>query len=173
MNKSRTIRFAWFAALAIAVTVSAGCASQAELAHEERMYDKQVTAAKEATPTPIFQLTAHEGQQINLTGVKSLSVYNPSDGTNKTPVYVPRKSSAEVAWDGLIGLGKTFAAPVATVVQALDAGVTARRSSDNAVRIRAIDADERKTIDVEALQQAGKVTQVQPCIVTETVIQCD
>jgi hypothetical protein len=51
------------------------------------MYDKQIAAIKENKPVPIFQLTAKEGQSIELKGVSQISVYNPSDVSGKIPEY--------------------------------------------------------------------------------------
>ena len=81
-----------------------GCAAtQSEMDHNAAMYEKQIKAANDATPTPIFQMTAHEGQTITLSGVKQISVYNPSDSSKKTPEYKPLKSGSEVFVDGVLG----------------------------------------------------------------------
>ncbi len=51
------------------------------------MYDKQIAATEKAKPVPIFQMVGINGQSIELKGVHSISVYNPSDATNKVPEY--------------------------------------------------------------------------------------
>jgi uncharacterized lipoprotein YajG len=74
--------------LTIAFSILSGCAiTPAEMKHSERMYDKQIAAIKENKPVPIFQLTAKEGQTIELKGVSQISVYNPSDVSGKIPEY--------------------------------------------------------------------------------------
>jgi uncharacterized lipoprotein YajG len=74
--------------LPIAFFILSGCAiTPAEMKHSERMYDKQIAAIKENKPVPIFQLTAKEGQSIELKGVSQISVYNPSDVSGKIPEY--------------------------------------------------------------------------------------
>lgn len=84
-----------------------GCAAtQSEMSHNATMYDKQVAAAAAVVPTPIFQMTAHEGQTMSFSGVKSISVYNPGDSTKKPPEYKPLKTGAEVFMDGVLGLAK-------------------------------------------------------------------
>jgi hypothetical protein len=82
----------------LAVAALSGCASpQSEIQHSERMYDKQVAAIKDARPIPIFQMTALPGQTIELKGVQQLSVYNPSDSTNKVPEFKgPQNASVEM-----------------------------------------------------------------------------
>lgn len=80
--------------LTIAFSILSGCAiTPAEMKHSERMYDKQIAAIKDNKPVPIFQLTAKEGQTIELKGVSQISVYNPSD-VNKIPEYKPQPNTS-------------------------------------------------------------------------------
>ena len=72
--------------LILTILALTGCAAtQKEMEHSALMYDKQIAATKAAVPTPIFQMTALPGQTIELKGVQQLSVYNPSDATNRVP----------------------------------------------------------------------------------------
>lgn len=64
-----------------------GCATQQELEHSEKMYEKQLAAKKDAAPTPIFQMVAIKGQTIELKGVERFSVYSPNDSSNAVPAY--------------------------------------------------------------------------------------
>jgi hypothetical protein len=62
------------------------------------MYDKQIAAIKDNKPVPIFQLTAKDGQTIELKGVSQISVYNPNDLSGKVPEYKPQPNvSIEMA----------------------------------------------------------------------------
>lgn len=74
---------------AIFMTIFAtGCMTTPdELRHAETMYDKQIAATEKAKPVPIFQMVGIQGQTIELKGVQSISVYNPSDATNKVPEF--------------------------------------------------------------------------------------
>lgn len=77
--------FAIFAAF-----ILTGCGTSSEmLKHSEAMYDKQIAANQKVTPTPIFQLVAKTGETIEMKGVSSISVYNPTadTGANKVPEY--------------------------------------------------------------------------------------
>lgn len=77
--------FAIFAAF-----ILTGCGTSSEmLKHSEIMYDKQIAANQKVTPTPIFQLVAKTGETIEMKGVSSISVYNPTADTNasKVPDY--------------------------------------------------------------------------------------
>lgn len=76
-----------------------GCAtSQAEMTHQATMYDKQIAATEKAKPVPIFQMVGIQGQTIELKGVQSISVYNPSDATNKVPEFkAPQNQGLRIA----------------------------------------------------------------------------
>lgn len=77
----------------------AGCAtSQAEMTHQATMYDKQIAATEKAKPVPIFQMVGLPGQSIELKGVQSISVYNPSDATGKVPAFkAPQNEGLRIA----------------------------------------------------------------------------
>lgn len=89
-----------FLVLAIfAASILTGCGTSSEmLKHSEVMYDKQIAANQKVTPTPIFQLVAKTGETIEMKGVSSISVYNPTadTGANKVPEYkLPKEPVSE------------------------------------------------------------------------------
>lgn len=92
--------------LAFVLLAMTGCVSLDELKHDEAMYDKQVAAVKAAVPVPIFQMTAKTGETIEWKGVSQVSIYNPSDTTNKPPEVKLRPTSAQTFWGGLTGMTK-------------------------------------------------------------------
>jgi hypothetical protein len=99
----KKLYYAVIAALAIALS---GCAAtQQEIAHDEKMYEKQAAAAAVIQSTPIFQLVALPGKDIEMKGVQSITVYNPT--ASKPAEFKPRKSGSEIFVDGLIGVTKT------------------------------------------------------------------
>lgn len=88
----------------LAAVFLAGCAAtQSEMEHSEKMYDKQLTATKAAVPVPIFQMVAQPGQKITLEGVERISVYNPSDATNKVPAYKPPENAGAKMFSEVVG----------------------------------------------------------------------
>jgi hypothetical protein len=76
-----------------------GCGTSSEmLKHSEIMYDKQIAANQKVTPTPIFQLVARTGETIEMKGVSSISIYNPTadTGAGKVPEYkLPKEPVSE------------------------------------------------------------------------------
>ena len=92
-------RFLTTLVFVVTALFATGCAtSQAEMTHNETMYDKQIAATQKATPTPIFQMVAIPGQTITLSGVERFSVYNPADTTGKVPEYkAPPNVTVELA----------------------------------------------------------------------------
>ena len=93
----------------LAAVFLAGCAAtQSEMNHSALMYDKQIAAAKNATPTPIFQMVAIPGKTIELKGVERFSVYNPSDATNKVPVYKAPENAGAKVFEKIIDAGTSL-----------------------------------------------------------------
>lgn len=77
------------------------------------------------TPTPIFELVAKDGESIELSGVKSIRVYNPSPTTDqkndpinyKVQAYVPPKSAFAENVDSLTtGVAKIVNNPVTQIL---------------------------------------------------------
>ena len=97
-----------FTAILIAVFTTGCMTTPDELRHRETMYDKQIAATEKAKPVPIFQMVGLPGQTIELKGVQSISVYNPSDATSKVPEFKVQQNQgfkiAEKLIDGTVNV---------------------------------------------------------------------
>jgi hypothetical protein len=123
---------------AIVVAILTGCAATSqEMAHEERMVDKHLQAEKQRTPVPIFALEAHEGQEIKMSGVKSIRVYDPTANA-PIPQLPQRKTGAEVAWDGVTKTLGIITNPLVTLGMHQSSQTTARKQIDASIEMQRV-----------------------------------
>lgn len=147
----------------IAISVSTvGCASSQDYAHQKEMYQMKVDAQKNFVPTPIFQMTAIEGQTITLSGVKQISVYAPNVDSNKIVEPEATQSVAKQVWGEIKDIAKFMVNPVSNVILGLNA-------SDNAVKIKQIESSERTQLGTAAFQAIAKP----PCVISEFFTKCE
>jgi len=86
----------------VILVVLGGCASKTDMELAKLHYQSQQKEQK-----PIFLMEAHEGQTIQLLGVKTFAVYDQSQQTNVTPY----KKSYHPAWS-ILGSAVQVALPI-------------------------------------------------------------
>jgi len=119
--------------LAIVSTLAlAGCTTPAEIKHRETMFDKQVQAAKDFTPTPACQIVADGTSTITISGVKSFTCYGDTK-QGQAPVYAAPKSDFDSFFDKTLEVAKVLVNPWVSLKIAADNNATNRHASDNAV----------------------------------------
>lgn len=148
--------------VALSIFALAGCATQAEMEHTEKMYDKQIAATKQAVPTPVCQITAAPGQTITMSGVDKFSCYGPNDSTNKVPTFAEKPTTAQVVIGAVVEVAKG-AVPIILNSQNQ---TTQRLASDNNVKVEGLRWGTVSNIATQGINAAAK----DPLVVEPTVV---
>lgn len=143
----------------LAVLVSAlflgGCAtSNDNTAHVERMYDKQLLAHKEFSPTPACQIVGDGVNPITMSGIKSFTCYGDTKQA-QLPTYTPPKSTGEVIFDRVLRTAEILINPLVNLSIHKDNNNTQRHMSDNSVKTHTVTMGTIGDIASQGMSQIG------------------
>ena len=132
-----------------------GCATSTDTtAYAERMYDKQLAAHKEFTPTPACQIVGDGVNPITMSGIKSFTCYGDTKQA-QLPTYTPIKSTGEVVFDKVLPVLEVLANPLVSLAIHKDNNATQRHMSDNSVATHDITMGTIGAIASQGIIQVG------------------